>query len=204
MDIQSIREIIFPAVSDAISKLEEDNHKVKITILREIFNEAINGSLNISHTNNSSIKAMFSGRGRAWAKTIVSDDNIVWQNIKHTLRSEILSANLNSKVFEECTNLLDIFESTGFAWMRFGSISKQKARFHLRIKGSKLEEHIKVYIDTADLVNGNVVNLEGVPHKIGLEPGNFEDSKSKKEIIDIPVSKEELDNLGIQTIEDLI
>ena len=75
MDIQSIRKIIFPAVSNAVSKLEEENHKIKITMLREIFNEAINGALNISHSNNTSIKAMFSGRGRAWAKINV-DNNI--------------------------------------------------------------------------------------------------------------------------------
>ena len=45
MDIESIKKIIFPAVNDVIVKLEEDNHEVKLTMLREIFNEAINSPL---------------------------------------------------------------------------------------------------------------------------------------------------------------
>jgi hypothetical protein len=204
MDIESIRKIIFPAVKDVIVKLEENSHEVKLVILRDIFNEAINGSLNISHTNNSSIKAMFSGRGRVWARTEVSDSNIVWSKIKIALESELFESDISSKSFEEHTNMIDMFENEGFAWMRFGSISKQKVVFHLRTKGSKLDYHIKVYIDSADVLNGKISNLDGVPHKIGLEPGIFEDLKLKKELIDIPVSKEDLRNLGIQTIEDLI
>lgn len=124
MDIQSIRKIIFPSVSKVINKLEEENHKVKITMLREIFNEAINGALNISHTNNTNIKAMFSGRGRAWAKVNVDNNNPVWLKIKEVLETEIKIADTNSEMFELSTNMLDLFESSGIAWMRFGSSSK--------------------------------------------------------------------------------
>ena len=85
MDIQSIRQIIFPSVSDAILKLKEENHEVKLTMLREIFNEAINGALNISQTSNTSIKAMFSGRGRAWGKVAVDDNNAAWVCIRNVL-----------------------------------------------------------------------------------------------------------------------
>ena len=204
MDIESIRKIIFPAVKDVIVKLEEDSHEVKLTILRALFNEAINSALNISHTNNSIIKAMFSGRGRAWARTEVSDSNIVWNKIKIALENKIFETNTTSELFEEYTNMIDMFENAEFAWMRFGSISKNKVVFHLRTKGSKLDHHIKVYIDSADVFNGNISNLEGVPHKIGLEPGDFKDLKLKKELINTPVLKEDLEKLGIQTIEDLI
>lgn len=204
MDIQSIKKIIFPAVSNVVSKLEEENHDVKITLLREIFNEAINGALNISHQNNTNIKAMFSGRGRAWAKTEVSDENIVWFNIKETLINETLSSDLNSSNFEECSNLLDTFTDKGFAWMRFGSVSNNKIRFHLRTKGSKSEHHIKVYVDSVDLLNGNITNLEGVPHKLGLEPGLFIKEIYNKVTVEGNVSKEELDNFGIQTLEDVL
>ena len=204
MDIQSIKKIIFPAVSNVVSKLEEENHDVKITLLREIFNEAINGALNISHTSNTNIKAMFSGRGRAWAKTEVSDENIVWNNIKDTLINETLSSDLNSHNFKECSNLLDTFLDKGFAWMRFGSVSNNKIRFHLRTKGSKSDHHIKVYVDSSDLLNGNITNLEGVPHKLGLEPGFFIKENNNKVIIEGNVSKEELDNFGIQTLEDVL
>jgi hypothetical protein len=204
MDIQLIKEIIFPGVHNIISKLEEDQHEIKLTLLREIFNEAINCHLNISHTSNASIKAMFSGRGRAWAKTKVSEDNIVWLNILNTLNEEILSSDTNSENFMECSNLLDTFNSTGIAWMRFGSASKDKVRFHLRTKGSKLDHHVKIYIDQSDLLNGNIANLEGVPHKLGLESGDFKEHKAKKEFIDIEVQPEELRSFGIQKIEDLI
>lgn len=204
MEIQSIKNIIFPAVSNVVAKLEEENHDVKITLLREIFNEAINCALNISQSNNTNIKAMFSGRGRAWAKTETSDENIVWLNIKSTLIDETLNSHLNSNNSKECSNLLDTFLDKGFAWMRFGSVSNNKVRFHLRTKGSKSEHHINVYIDSADLLNGNISNLEGVPHKLGLEPGLFIEEVNKKEIIEGSVSKEELHSFGIQTLEDIL
>ena len=205
MDIQSIRKIIFPAVSNAVSKLEEENHKIKITMLREIFNEAINGALNISHSNNTSIKAMFSGRGRAWAKINVDNNNSVWLKIKETLKTEINSADTNSEVFELSTNMLDLFENSGIAWMRFGSSSKGYSNFHLRIWGSKLENHIKIYVDNHYILNGDIKNLEGVPHKLNLECGNFLINKiNKKEKIDIDITSEELDCFGIQTLEDIL
>lgn len=204
MDIQSIRNIIFPSVNHAIAKLEEEHHEIKVTMLREIFNEAINGALNISHTNNTSIKAMFSGRGRAWAKVKVDDSNPAWKIVFNTLNHEILSATPGSENFKECTNMLDLFESSGFAWIRFISSSKGYSKFQIRIKGSKLEDHIKVSIDNMHLLNDNVVNLEGVPHNLNLEPGIFESEKSFKEIIDIPVDSEELSSIGILKIEDLL
>ena len=203
MDIESIKKIIFPAVNSAIEDIKKDNHDIKITMLREVFNEAINDSLNIGYHNNTNIKSMFSGRGRAWAKTKVSDENPVWISIRHALTHEILHSEPSSKIYKESTNLLDTFEAAGFAWMRFGSVSKNSLRFHLRTKGSKLENHIKLYIDPVYMFTGRIENLEGVPHKLGLEPGVFEES-IVKEKIDIEVSKEELSNFGIQKLEDLI
>ena len=205
MDIQSIRKIIFPAVSNAVSKLEEENHKIKITMLREIFNEAINGALNISHSNNTSIKAMFSGRGRAWAKINVDNNNPVWLKIKEALKTEINSTDTDSEIFELSTNMLDLFENAGIAWMRFGSSSKGYSNFHLRVWGSKLENHIKIYVDNHYILNGDIKNLEGVPHKLNLECGNFLINKiNKKEKIDIDITSEELDCFGIQTLEDIL
>ena len=203
MDIQSIRKIIFPSVLNTINKLEEENHKVKITMLREIFNEAINGALNIDHSSNTSIKAMFSGRGRAWAKVNVDNNNPVWLKIKEVLETE--KSNCNSEVFEMTTNMLDLFENSGIAWMRYGSTSKGTTNFHLRINGSKLESHIKIYIDNHYILNGDIKNLEGVPHNLNLECGNFLINKiNKKEKIDIDITSEELDCFGIQTLEDIL
>ena len=205
MDIQSIRKIIFPTVLDAISKLEEENHEVKLTMLREIFNEAINNALNIRHTSNTSIKAMFSGRGRAWGKVFVDPSNTAWLCIRNVLNNEILHSELGSKTFEECSNMLDLFESSGLAWIRFISSSNGVSKFQIRIKGSKLEDHIKVKIDNVHIVNGNIQNLEGVPHKLNLECGNFLNNKiNKKEKIDIVTNPEELDCFGIQTLENIL
>ena len=204
MDIQSIRKIIFPKVHDIIVKLEEDQHEIKLTLLREIFNDAINSHLNISHISNVSIKSMFSGRGRAWARVNVGNNNPVWVEIRNTLSHEMSTSDKNSSTFRECSNMIDIFESNGFAWMRFSSSSKGFSRFQIRTKGSKLEDHITVRIDNLDLLNSNVVNLEGVPHNLGLEPGIFENNKSVKEIIDVPVVTEDLGALGIVRLEDLI
>jgi hypothetical protein len=204
MDIQSIRKIIFPKVNDIIAKLEEDQHEIKLTLLREIFNDAINSHLNISHTSNVSIKAMFSGRGRAWAKVNVDDNNPAWVEIKNSLSHEISTSVSSSNMFAECSNMIDIFESAGFAWIRFSSSSKGFSKFQIRTKGSKLEDHIKVRIENTDLLNNNVVNLEGVPHNLGLETGIFENKKCIKEIINIPVETKDLDAVGIIRLEDLL
>ena len=204
MDIQSIRKIIFPAVSSAINELEQSNQKVKLTILRDIFNEAINGALNISHTNNSSIKSIFSGRGRAWAKISVDEDNPVWVKIKEVLTTEMKIADTNSEMFGLTSNMLDLFESSGIAWVRFGSSSKGYTKFHLRLWGSKLDKHIKIYIDNHYVNDKFIQNLEGVPHNLGLESGLLRNDISIKEKIEKEVSKDELDMLGIISIDDIL
>ena len=203
MDIQSIRKIIFPAVNDAITQLEEDQHEIKVTMLREIFNEAINGALNISHTYNSSIKVMFSGRGRAWAKISVDEDNPVWIKIKEVLKSEMSIADINSEMFSLTSNMLDLFERLGIAWVRFGSSSKGYTNFHLRLWGSKLDKHIKIYIDNHYVNDRFIQNLEGVPHNIGLE-SDFSSKPIVKEKIEKVVTKDELDLLGIVSIDDIL
>lgn len=203
MDIQSAKKIIYPAVLNAILALEEENIEVKITMLRDIFNEAINGALNISHNHNSEIKATFSGRGRAWAKTDVDANNPVWLKIKEILGCEINTSHVNSKVFNSCTNMLDLFEISKIAWMRFYSAKNNIITFHVHVGGSQTQDFIKVRINKDEL--RFISNLEGVPHKLNLESGNFlNESYVKKEIINIPISNEDLKKSGIQTLESLL
>jgi len=148
---------------------------------------------------------MFSGRGRAWGKVAVDPNNSAWECIRSVLNHEMLNSELGSEIFEECSNMLDLFESSGFAWIRFISSSKGFSKFQIRTKGSKLEHHIKVKIDNVHIVNGNIQNLEGVPHKLNLECGNFLNNKiNKKEKIDIVINSEELDCFGIQTLENIL
>lgn len=204
MDIQSIRKIIFPAINNAIKEMEENNLECNVTLLKRIVNEAVDGSLNRNHSSLSNIIGDFSGRGRAWAKTDVCNENPVWHAIKDCLELEISSAQNNSDVFKKCANMIDLFESSGFAWMRFAGVNNKTGiiRFQIRVWGSKLEDHIKLYVNK-DVYN-HIKNLEGVPHNLGLESGNFSQDTATKEKIEIDVSREDLTNLGIQTLEDLI
>lgn len=205
MDIQSIRKIFFPAINDAIKEMEEQNLTCNITLLKRIINEAVDGSLDRNHSSMSSIIADFSGRGRAWAKVKVDKDNPVWNSIKSVLKEEINSSTDNSDIFNRCSSMLDLFEDTGIAWMRFAGVNNKSKtiRFQLRVWGSKLEDHIKLRISNNDYAH--ISNLEGVPHNLNLESGNFlEDEILKKEIINIPVSSEDLKDLGIQTLEDIL
>lgn len=204
MDIQSIRKIIFPAVNNAIKEMEASNLDCNITLLKRIINEAVDGSLNRNHSSLSNIIGDFSGRGRAWAKTEVCNENPVWHAIKDCLELEIKSSQEKSDVFKRCTNMLDLFESLGFAWMRFAGVNNKTGtiRFQIRVWGSKLEDHIKLYVNKG--FYDHIKNLEGVPHNLGLESGNFSKDITSKEKIEIDVSKEDLTNLGIQTLEDLL
>jgi len=205
MDIQSIKKIFFPAINDAINQMEDQNLKCNITLLKRIVNEAIDGSLNRSHNHLSNIIADFSGRGRAWAKVSVDNKNPVWNNIKECLLQEMNSSENNSEMFLRTSNMLDLFENAGIAWMRFSGVNNKSKhiRFQLRIWGSKLEENIKIYVHACDY--SFIENLEGVPHNLGLESGNFIlDETNKKEKIDIAISSDELNNLGIQTLEDIL
>ena len=205
MDIQSIRKIFFPAINNAIQEMEEQNLMCNVTLLKRIINEAVDGSLDRNHSSMSNIIADFSGRGRAWAKVNVDKDNPVWNTIKLVLQEEINSSTDNSDIFKRCSSMIDLFEDTGIAWMRFAGVNNKSKliRFQLRVWGSKLEDHVKIRINKDDYFH--ISNLEGVPHNLNLESGNFlEDQIEKKEIINIPVSSEDLNNLGIQTLEDIL
>ena len=101
--------------------------------------------------------------------------------------------------------MIDLFENTGIAWMRFAGVNSKSniIRFQLRIWGSKLEDHIKIRINSNDYKH--ITNLEGVPHKLKLESGNFlDDEIEKKKIVNIPVSSSDLKELGIQSLEDIL
>lgn len=206
MDIQSIRKIFFPVISKAINEMEEKELSCNITLLKRIVSEAIDNSLNRNHLSLSDIVADFSGRGRAWAKVDVDDQNPVWNSIKECLTSEMYSGHDNSELFLRASSMLDLFENTGIAWMRFAGINNKTGsiRFQLRIWGSKIEDHIKIYIDKS--LYQQIENLEGVPHNLNLESGNFllEECNDKKEIVDIEVSNKELNNFGIQRLEDFV
>lgn len=194
MNVQNIELIFLEKIKEAIAEIGD--HDVKITLLKKIANQSIDAALNRTQYNGlnpASVSAMFSGRGRAWAK-IDKDSGTAWNITKSCLQR-------NGKAG---IDLLDMFETKGFAWLRYAGTNKMHITLHARYEGSKVENHFKVLIPTA-LIN-QINNLEGVPHNLGLESGNFlsgEDG-TQKEIIDIEVSNEELSSFGIQRLEDLI
>ena len=71
MNIDNIEKIFNEKIKEAIESINED---VKITLLKKIASQSIDNVLNRNNSNSSiKVSAMFSGRGRAWASTRVSD-----------------------------------------------------------------------------------------------------------------------------------
>jgi len=199
MNIQKVQSIIDPAISNIIDHLEESSIEIKITMLRSIINESLNKKLNIGYTNSSSIKGMFSGRGKAWAKVYINQDNPVWLKIQDSINSSEIDDFYK-------TNTLDLFNEAGFAWLRFGACSKGNTTFHLRYRGSKSETHIKIKINDSLVSEEYIVNLEGVPHRLNLEEGNYDKSEffRKANVDNKKVSKEELGIFNITSLEDIL
>mgnify|MGYP001491538552 CR=1 FL=1 len=97
--------------------------------------------------------------------------------------------------------ILDLFTSKGFGWVRYSGSNSRTTNFKIRYLGGKNTKGINLSLNNETAIN--LENLEGVPHKLGLEEGIFEKS-IKKEKIEIEVSKEELNSFGIQTLESFL
>lgn len=191
MNIQTINDIVNPAIEGIIKSLENNNISLKKTVLKKIINQSIEYHLTGKKSFAAETAMMFSGRGKAWAK-IDADCNL-FNVIINTLK-EHNSSSINT------TNLVDLFTSSGFAWLRFSGSNNNNILFDLRYNGSKLEDSISFRASYSDIEN--IKNLEGVPHHLGLESGNF----SLSEVI----KKETLDgdhtsiNSNIISLEDII
>ena len=192
-----------PVIIQALQNLGEEKTDMNITAVKKVTNSIVSdyfrGTDNAVVNNTlMNIDSTFSGRGRAWARIDVDPECKAWQLIECNL----LNAHLEGHDKYYTMNLLDLFHENGFGWMRFGNTSKKGVLFHLRHKGSKLEESIKVYI-SKELVLKSISNLNGVPHGLKLEQGIFF-KEEKKEIENIPVDKDVLSGMGIFSINDLI
>ena len=203
MNYDAIISELKPVIIQALQNLGEEKIDMNITAVKKVTNSIVSdyfrGTDN-AIVNNSlmNINSMFSGRGRAWAKLDVVPNCKAWELVECTL----LNAHLEGYDKYYTMNLLDLFHENGFGWMRFGNTSKKGVLFHLRHKGSKLEESVKIYL-SKELVLKSIVNLNGVPHGLELEQGIFI-KEEKKEIENIPVDKSELDDMGIFSLDDLL
>jgi len=190
-----IKNIINNSISNMLNEIDSKNIEYKITILKKIINESIaehkTGTVSLS----SKVNSMFSGRGRAWCKVEKSED------LFYRIIDKLASCNSNNTSIDT-SNLIDLFNVYGFAWMRYSGSNINNITFNLRYRGSKVEECIPFKISYNEL--SQIKNLEGVPHNINLESGDFSLDITKKEIDNIEVSKKDLNNLGIQTLEDFI
>ena len=203
MNYDAIILALRPVIIQALQNLGEEKIDMNITAVKKVTNSIVSdyfrGTDNAIVNNTlMNINSTFSGRGRAWARIDVDSECKAWQLIECNL----LNAHLEGHDKYYTMNLLDLFHENGFGWMRFGNTSKKGVLFHLRHKGSKLEESIKVYI-SKELVLKSISNLNGVPHGLNLEQGIFF-KEEKKEIEKIPVDKDVLSGMGIFSISDLI
>ena len=203
MNYDAIISELKPVITQALQNLGEEKIDMNITAVKKITNSIISdyfkGTDN-SIVNDSLMKinSMFSGRGRAWAKLDVDPNCKAWQLVECTL----LNAHLEGYEEYFTKNLLDLFQEKGFVWMRFGNTSKKGVLFHLRHKGSKLEESVKIYL-SRELVLKSISNLNGVPHGLDLEQGIF--TKEENKVVEnIPVDKNELGGMGIFSLDDLL
>ena len=203
MNYDPIILMLQPVITKALQNLSNDDVNMNITSVKKITNSIVsdyfkgtkNAKINSALLE---INSMFSGRGNAWARVNIDANCKAWSLIECKLANAHLEG--HDKYYSQ--NLLDTFQSAGFCWMRFGGTSKRGALFHLRHKGSKLEESIKIYL-SKELVLRSVKNLNGVPHNLKLEEGIFL-KQDKKEVEHIPVNKSELQDLGIFSLEDML
>lgn len=192
MDIQTIKNIIEPSIQNIVDNLTEQNINIKKTILKKLIDEALTKSLTGSDSKSSEVSMMFSGRGRAWA--MVQDTSSLYNKIISFLRSQ----NNN-----DVTDLIDLFETNKIVWMRYNNSNRANVVFNLRYKGSKLEDSIHYNVAYHELEE--IQNLEGVPHRLGLESGNFsEDKISIKRIDTLEEESTSTFNLNIININDLL
>ena len=198
MNFDEINKIVDPHIEELINQLKSNNIEVPITILKNLIiskvDEKLGRSFSSSKISRNEVAALYSGRGKAWAKVEVNEDCEIWNNI-----NSILSVSCDHKDFVSYSSLLDIFKEKGFGWIRYGSSGKVFSTFKLRPKGSRSYEGINLKITNEQAIE--LENLCGVPQTLGLESG-LNDFVNKKEV-DKTVP-DDLSNFGIMTIDQII
>lgn len=189
-DYQEIFDEFNFAINSALENLENKSIKPKKVMLKVILNDILNQNNN-NNNNLSNILSFFQGKNNGWIKVQKNKECFIWNKIIHNL-----SVETDHEYFYELSSYLDLFEEKDFAWLKFSHITKKYIQFHLRFLGSRNQQHIKINIKN-DLFN-NLINLEGIPHKLGLESG-FGFQKNIK----TNSNKIELNNLPFININDL-
>ena len=191
------KDILEQHISNAIDEIKENNLSFNITQFKSIVSSMINQKIKGNKKDLSfEVKSMFAGRGRAWAKIKVDNNCSTWLSLKKHLSVDVSHDN-----FKNYSSLLDAFESNGFGWVRYSGSNSLTTNFKIRYLGGKNTTGINLKVPNEVAVN--LENLHGVPHKLGLEEGMFEKHEAKEKI-EVEVSNEELNNIGIQTLESFL
>ena len=138
----------------------------------------------------SEVTEKFSGRGKSWVK--INNNNKLWENVVHVLRSNIASK-------EDCLDYLDKFEELGFAYLRYYRTNKFNSIFEIRVFGCLKSSNVKVNFTHKDAVS--LEFLEGTPISVGLELSDKNKTSSKKTLV---VEDHESIEFPFQNISDII
>ena len=191
------KNILEKHIFSAIEEIKENNIDFNITQFKSIVSSSINQKIKGQNQDLTfEVKSMFSGRGRAWAKINVDERCNVWLKLK-----DHLTVDVDDENFEKYSSLLDLFILNGFGWVRYSGSNSKTTIFKIRYLGGK--NTVGINFKLRNEIAAGLENLEGVPHKLGLEDG-LNKNISEKQKIEIEVSKEELETFGIQTIESFL
>ena len=184
---------LYDSIKTSITAIAVNNPDYKRSDINKVVNQILLEYETGKVENNLEIIEFFTGRGKAWIK-VEKDNNVkLWNRILNHLNVDTSHAN-----FFYFSSYKDLFESAGFAWLRYSGVNKKGIQFHLRYMGSKNEEHIKIFVNKNQFKS--LINLDGVPHRLGLETGYPAEKKEKIISSDPEVSS----NNMFTKIEDLI
>lgn len=184
---------LYDSIKTTIIDIATDNPSFKRSDINKVVNQILVEHETGKKENDLDIVEFFSGRGKAWLKVDKKANSHIWNNI-----TSLLNVDTNHSNFYNFSSYKDLFEDAGFAWLRYSGVNKKGIQFHLRYMGSKNEEHIKIFVDKNQFKS--LINLDGVPHRLGLETGYPAEKKEKIISSDPEVSS----NNMFTKIEDLI
>ena len=184
---------LYDSIKTTITDIATNNPSFKRSDINKVVNQILVEHESGKKENDLDIAEFFSGRGKAWLKVNKNVNNPIWNNIANCLNVDTTHSD-----FYNLSSYNDLFEGAGFAWLRYSGVNKKGIQFHLRYMGSKNENHIKIFVDKNQFKS--LINLDGVPQRLGLETGYPAERQEKTSPSDPEVSS----NNMFTKIEDLI
>ncbi len=196
---EEIKENLKSAIKESIKDyLNSDMERSSITTYKSVlsllvgdcYSEVTDSVCHESSIILSEVTEKFSGRGKSWVK--INNNNKLWENVVHVLRSNIASK-------EDCLDYLDKFEELGFAYLRYYRTNKFNSIFEIRVFGCLKSSNVKVNFTHKDALS--LEFLEGTPLSVGLELSN-RDKIIVKDKVNVEESR--CEEMPFQMISDII